>query len=329
MKKNILAHLKKVIVFTTITFLLLEQTACQTDHYESTKSLMKEGQITFKKPFYELQLTEISMDSTNNSFVWATKVHFPPDTTQHLFLIDTGSPTVIHQTLLQELKKDILFTYYNDYQNIEYDISQIDSLAVGEVLFAEMGVVVENFPQQSFFGKYQIKGIIGGNMIEKGVWYFDGHQKTASLHENLQTIPNPTSFQSLPIVRDVFRVAKTYLFFNQFPQKQLTTLHTGFAGGLKVPLDEWQRSGYLGFDSLGAKRLINEQIRGVNFWTLKQREKSDTSYFTTTPLLKVGDITAKNLPTVFRKGTDYQIGTDFMLKQQWVFDTKNRRILIK
>jgi hypothetical protein len=327
MKK--ISYIKKVIVFTTITFLFLGQMACETDHYETTKKLMKEGELVFNKSYYDLPLQIIHTDSTANAFVWATKVRFPPDTTQHLFLIDTGSPTVVNLEILQKVQKSILFTYYNDYQNVSYDISQVDSLAIGEAVFSQIAVVVANFSSQSFFDNYQIKGIIGGNMIEKGLWYFDGQKRTVSLHQTLQTVPKHSNFQPFPIVRDVFRVAKTYLFFNQFPQKQLTTLHTGFAGGLKVPLDEWQRSGYLGFDSLGAKLLINEQVKAVNFWTMKQAQKLDTSYFTTTPVVRLGGFLATNLPVVFRKGLDYQLGTVFMQQHQWIFDTKNRRIWIK
>ncbi len=75
--------------------------------------------------------------------------------------------------------------------------------------------------------------------------------------------------------------------------------------------------------------MINEQVKAVNFWILKQGTKPDTSYFTTTPVVRLGDFSATNLPVVFRKGLDYQLGTVFMQQRQWIFDTKNRRIWIK
>ncbi len=214
-------YIKKVIVITTITFLFLGQMACEKDHYRATKQVMKEGKLIFQKPYYDFPLQIIHTDSSRNTFVWATKVRFPPNTTQHLFLIDTGSPTVISLELFKKLQKNVLFTYYNDYQSIDYDISQIDSLAVGEAVFSQIAVVVANFPLQSFFDKYQIKGIIGGNMIEKGLWYFDGQEKTVSLHQTLQTVPKHADFQSFPIVRDVFRVPKTYFFLTNFLKNSL------------------------------------------------------------------------------------------------------------
>jgi len=303
--------------------LLVCQGSCDGDNFYQTKALMKSGECI--APTYPMVFAPLLLEDSLQNFVYVLQVKFPTDTTTYHFLVDTGSPTVLSKRLAQKLAIAPLYTFidYSIETHPRFAIGVIPQLTSGQVHWKQIATVIaDTLP-------IEYDGILGANLLQHGIWEFDSQAKKITLHKQCPPIQN---YIQLPFVRNIYRVPKIHAFFNQFKQKQLFHVSTGFSKGVKIPLTEWKRSGWLGFDSLHHTVAVNDSYF-VNY--LVEQEKQlvngykDSTYQVVLPRLQLDTATFYQLSAYFGQGTAWHIGNECWQATWLIVDWKERKLYIK
>jgi hypothetical protein len=315
--------------------ILIIFSACDSDNFYRTRKLMKGGKLlnNITKPYIlNPIITTNKLDSLDNfeNFVYSVRVNFPNDTSNYIFLVDAGSPTVISEQLAKKLQIEILYNFrdYSFENHPNFDIGIIPSLKIQELSWQNIAVVIDKKIGDNY------DGIIGANLMQHAIWQFKWHGKRQSKQIILHTQkPDLQGYTSFPFVRNLYRIPKFHAFFNHFKQKQIFHLSTGFAKGAKIPIVEWQRSAWLGFDSLHANCKTYQDLRFDNF--LIESEKAtlqpqkDTIYEVMMPLLRLDTVKVQNLPTIFGQGNAWHVGNAFWKQFDLLIDWNERKFYIK
>jgi hypothetical protein len=300
---------------------------------------MKGGKLlnNITKPYILNSLTALNNSDSLENFVYSVHVNFPNDTTNYKFLVDVGSPTVISEQLAKKLQIETLYNFrdYSFENHPNFDIGIIPSLKIQELSWQNIAVVIDKkigdkniSDKKSHANHYD--GIIGANLMQHAIWQFKSQSKQIILHIQKPDLQGYTSF---PFVRNLYRIPKFHAFFNHFKQKQIFHLSTGFAKGVKIPVVEWQRSAWLGFDSLHANCKTYQDVGFDNF--LIESEKAtlqpqkDTIYEVMMPLLRLDTVKIHNLPTIFGQGNAWHVGNAFWKQFDLLIDWNERKFYLK
>ena len=177
-------------------------------------------------------------------------------------------------------------------------------------------------------------GIIGANLMQHAIWQFKwcGKRQSKQIILHIQK-PDLQGYTSFPFVRNLYRIPKFHAFFNHFKQKQIFHLSTGFAKGVKIPIVEWQRSAWLGFDSLHANCKMYQDVGFDNFLIQKEKNafqpQKDTIYEVMMPLLRLDTVKIHNLPTIFGQGNAWHVGNAFWKQFDLLIDWNERKFYLK
>jgi hypothetical protein len=333
--------------------------ACQTDHFEQTKALMKGGKLQtninqktilaceFVKSSNCLSTTyDKQKDLLTNQpccGVYTIQVVFPTDTTSYRFIVDTGSPTVISAALARKLNRKILCSYQDDlYENKPiFDVTQLDILQLPTqnegtkfLVFEQIAAVVDSFPPHSFLASFD--GIIGANVMQHAIWQFDGLQKTVALLDKASYEVAKKNAMLVPMFRNIYRVPKFHGFINQYQTKSVFHLSTGFGGGVKIPAEYWQHCNMLRIDSTQNTQVYPE-FCVQNYIIEKEKLANKVANPTNLPLnstlnsrllyinqVRIDTLARQHISTVFSEGTSWQLGNDFLQHYVLTVDWKGR-----
>ncbi len=329
MQQNIKSIIK---IYFICIFIILS--ACDSDNFYRTRQLMKGGKLlnNITKPYIlNPIITTNKLDSLDN-FVYSVYVNFPNDTTHYKFLVDAGSPTVISEQLAKKLQIETLYNFrdYTFENHPNFDIGIIPSLKIQELSWQNIAVVIDKNISTKELTTNNYDGIIGANLMQHAIWQFKSQSKQIILHIQKPDLQGYTSFS---FVRNLYRIPKFHAFFNQFKQKQIFHLSTGFAKGVKIPIVEWQRSAWLGFDSLHANCKIYQDAGFDNFLIEKEKNTlhlyKDTIYEAMMPLLRLDTVKIHNLPTIFGQGNAWHVGNAFWKQFDLLIDWNERKFYIK
>jgi hypothetical protein len=327
--------------------------ACQTDHFEQTKALMKGGKLQTNINQKTILACEFvrSSNCLSNTYVeqqnlpsnkpccgvYAIRVMFPADTTSYRFIIDTGSPTVISTALARKLKRKVLCSYQDDlYENRPiFNITQLDILqlptkndATKWLVFEQIAAVVDSFPTHNLLASFD--GIIGANVLQHAIWQFDGLQKTVALLDKTSYETAKKNATLVPMFRNVYRVPKFHGFINQYQTKSVFHLSTGFGGGIKIPAEYWKHCNMLGIDSTQSRQVYPE-FCGQNY--MIEKEKTDKKV--TNPInsrllsiqqVRIDTLARQNVSTVFSNGISWQLGNEFLQYYVLTIDWQGRKL---
>jgi hypothetical protein len=342
---------KKCSIFVSYLFLCLIVCAffcaCDSNNFYRTRDLMKAGKLTNYSIENSTLNPIIEIDSLEN-FVYTLNITFPNDTTNYTFLIDTGSPSMISTKLAKKLAIQTSYNFIdNTFENHpDFDITILPKIKIGNLIYENIAVIIDDVLPKRYnkhntqYNNKQNKnydGVIGANIMQHHSWFFDPKNKKIIIYDNIKQKANIQGYLAVPFVRNLYRIPKFYGFINKFTQKQVFHLSTGFSGGIKMPLVDFQRSTKLGLDSL--KAIINTNIafnHQANFANyLIEKEKNinktyiDTSYQILTPLFKLDSIKSYNLPTILGQGNAWHLGNAFWKDFTLLIDWKERKFYIK
>ncbi len=341
-----LAKIVSIFVFYSLFLTII--CACDSNNFYRTRNLMKSGNLT-NYSIENSTLNPIIETDSLKKFVYTINITFQNDTTNYTFLIDTGSPTIISTKLatklaIQTSHSFIDKTFEND---VKFDFAILPQIKVGNLVYENIGVVIDSILPKKYANKANKKqdykesnsydGVIGANLMQYHAWLFDPKNKKIIIYDNNKQKYDTEGYLSVSFVRNLYRIPKLYGFINKFKQKQIFHLSTGFSGGVKMPLADFQRSTKLGLDSL--KAIINTNIEFNNYASfanyLIEKENNidktyiDTSYQILMPLLKLDSIKSYNLPTVLGQGNAWHLGNAFWKDFMLLIDWKERKFYIK
>jgi hypothetical protein len=313
----ILRYIFLLICYTSLVF------ACDTDNFYRTKAMMQAGSMhNFTTTSHHLA-ANIELDTTKE-FVYYLKVRFPNNHKEYKFLVDVASPTVISTKLAKilHIQTEISFTDDSYETKPTLQIATLKNIEIATIQWQNIAVVIDTLPE-----KYD--GIIGANLMQHSIWEFNPITKNITIH---QQKPDLKGFRAFPFVRNIYRIPKFHAFFNQFKQKQVFHLSTGMSKGVKIPLIEWQRSIWLGFDSIHSPLITNE-ICFDNFLIQKEKKQAisyiDSVYATKLPLLRIDTVKIQNLPAIVGQGNAWFVGNAFWKNFILIIDWKERKFYLK
>jgi hypothetical protein len=298
---------------------------------------MKGGNMTkYNSPFSTLQPAVIK-DSLGN-FVYVIAVSFPPSTKLYNFLVDTGSPTVITPQVSQELGIKSLhnFTDYTFENHPSFVVGMVPTLQINQLQWENIGVVIDTLPQG-------FDGIIGANLMQHALWQFFPQEQKIIIYDyaKKQLQPNLQGYTSIDLMKTVFRVPKFYGFINNFNQKQVFCLSTGFAGGIKIPAADFQRRKQLEIITTSPITDTKQpnNLHSLEKWQSylieKEKIKNENGaivYATNTAMIytfRTVSLQTENIAAIFSEGNTWQIGNNFLRNYMLVVDWQQRKFYLK
>jgi hypothetical protein len=283
---------------------------------------MKQGELQN----YQLQYTDIQLDTLANqdsNIIYTTHVTFPPSTQSYKFIVDTGSPTIISEKLANQLNIKILhsFTDYTFENHPTFNFGEVPSLQINSLQWKNIGVVIDTLPKG-------YDGVIGANLMQHAVWEFNLNKKRVKIYDNITQKPELQGYTEVALVRNLYRIPKFFGFINQFKQKQVFHLSTGFGGGIKMPLVDFERKDFLQITYYNS---LKNQGTWQSYLTEKEKDKLifDSVYYANIQTFRVEKLQAQNIPTIFGQGNTWHLGTQFLKHYSVIIDWKNRKMYLK
>jgi len=233
------------------------------------------------------------------------------------FLVDTGAPTVISNTIYEDLKIEAI-----DYIAIEDSQGQINSqkvvvvpeIKIGNLTYHNTGGVVADLRNVFEFDCMGIDGIIGSNQMAKSYWKFDYQNREITItdqlaHYDLTTYTDTLSF--------IVSASKTpYLRGHVNGLETLFVYDTGFGGHIDIDRELAEFKEADGFTNYGNSGI---GLYGVIDSTTIRTIKTDSLRIGSIEMgAKVVDLDFGNL-----------IGNKFMNKHDVVMDWTSQKIYLK
>jgi len=233
------------------------------------------------------------------------------------FLVDTGAPTVISNTIYEDLKIEAI-----DYIAIEDSQGQINSqkvvvvpeIKIGNLTYHNTGGVVADLRNVFEFDCMGIDGIIGSNQMAKSYWKFDYQNREITItdqlaHYDLTTYTDTLSF--------IVSASKTpYLRGHVNGLETLFVYDTGFGGHIDIDRELAEFKEADGFTNYGNSGI---GLYGVIDSTTIRTIKTDS--------LRIGSIEMGAQVVDLDFGN--LIGNKFMNKHDVVMDWTSQKIYLK
>lgn len=238
-------------------------------------------------------LEEISFEQ--NSGLMFIKVQIPPSKKVYKFLLDTGAPTTIAETVFQEIQAEIqdtiLINSANNFQD-SVKVVNLTNVKIGELNFQHIKTLVTNFERGTWLKCLDFDGVIGANLMSLAVWQFDWENRKIGITDKIKKLKKFNKkqytgiklwgWQKSPLIRIGIKqneILETILFdtgFNGFFQWSKNTFQLAKDSAIITTKDILEGEGrrtedFMGKDSIQKRytvklpdlRLAQEEFREV------------------------------------------------------------------
>ena len=120
---------------------------------------------------------------------------------QRRFVVDTGSPSMLDQALVEELGLAVVGESSGRDAHgtlIKSRIVQAD-LALGEVQFLRVPMFVADFASTPALKLFVGDGVLGSELLSLGAWQFDWPQARLRFNQDVSSLPHLDSAKSVPL----------------------------------------------------------------------------------------------------------------------------------
>ena len=280
----------------------------------NTYNLLTNGEVLQKK-----FKTEIPFEYRNGLIILKVTIQEK----QYDFMLDTGAPNVISETLAQQLNlKNEVKQKIGDSQNAssKLNLTKIEKLSIGAIDFLNTGAVISDLSNGAV-GCLELDGFIGANLMKTAIWKIDyanqiitisNSRDELNLSSPKKIISFKTKTQGTPLIN---------IKFNNVLQKNVT-YDTGSNKGISAP-----------------KKILDKLLKadasiptaygfGVSSYGLYGPGKMDSLYFAKVDSISIGDITLKNELIQFKKSGSILLGTGFFKNYDTVLDWFKKEIIL-
>ncbi|AIZ43351.1 aspartyl protease family protein [Cellulophaga baltica] len=161
---------------------------------------------------------------------------------EYNFLFDTGMPTVLSESISNELNlksiRDIMGMDVNGNKKQESYVI-VNEIIVGGISFKKIETLTTDLSAGFEIGCLNLDGVIGNNLIKNAIWEIDYEKKVIRLTDNIDNFQIP---ESADIIKFKTNEKKGYYSPNinvkvNKKKRKGVKFDTGSTGGIKLPLD--------------------------------------------------------------------------------------------
>lgn len=301
-------HSSKMKIFFILLLLSLSFTTC----YSQENFTMNLGGTSQRNYFTEIEYEQIR---------WLPIIRVTINGKGYRFLVDTGAPNGITQTLFNELKPDVIkkvpmLDSNNDTDSL--NIVSLKEITLGTVTFNNVPTVV--LKNTLIYDCLKVDGSVGSNMLRNSIVHFSSktsemvitdQPERLNLNNKQPTDLFLTNYQSTPF----FNIK----FFGMGSASIPTFFDTGFAGYFDLALDH--------FKAAEQAEIFNVQAtsRGKVNLGLYGFESDTTQYRLQVPEININSAIFKNVNLKTAQGKDSMIGARLLDYGIVTVDYKNRK----
>ena len=234
------------------------------------------------------------------------------------FLFDSGAPTVISNTIYNELslKKKHKSNVRDSQKNKQEQIfTQLPEMIIDNVVFRNIGAVVMDL-NNSELGCFRIDGIIGANQMAKLFWRVDYSENSLEATKDLSNFDYQGYETVIPFDS---KVQKTPLIKTKILDEQVElTFDTGFTGRLRITGNTYD-----------PKKVNNKSVEtfGINAVGAFGAGKPEVEHIFRSNEISIGNTTFMN--EIVMTGNSNLIGNEFFENFIFIMDWKNSKIYMK
>ena len=184
--------------------------------------------------------------------------------------------------------------------------------------FLNTGAAVADLKRSSVIACLDVDGIIGANLMRKAIWQIDYENKLLRVSNTMSSfkiedgerIPFTEKFTGTPI---------SDINVNGAIEKNVT-IDTGSNGGFSLSVKTYRE----------AKDSLAPVVIGVGTTTsgIYGVGEVDTNYYTTFPLISIGNVELKNQMVDFNKGNSLTLGNTFFENYLVTYNWPEKEILL-
>jgi len=220
------------------------------------------------------------------------------------FLYDTGAPNVISTELAQELNiKPYVTNKTSDSQGNKEELEYLllPSVRIGCVDFLNTGAAVADLKRSSVIACLNIDGIIGANLMRKAIWQIDYENQVMRISNTMDSL-NVENGEHIKFDQKITGTPVAEINVNGTIVKNVT-IDSGSNGGFSFSEATYRT----------AKDSASPVVLGIGTTTsgLYGVGEVDTNYYTTMPIVSIGEIQLKNQLVGFNKGHSLTLGNEF------------------
>lgn len=220
------------------------------------------------------------------------------------FLYDTGAPNVISQELAQELNiKPYVTNKTSDSQGKKEELEYLilPKVRIGCVDFLNTGTAVADLRRSSVIACLNVDGIIGANLMRKAIWQIDYETKVIRIANSIDSLDIENG-ERIQFNQKITGTPVAEINVNGTIVKNVT-IDTGSNGGFSLAEKTYRE----------AKDSLAPVAVGIGTTTsgLYGLGEVDTNYYTTFPLVTIGEIQLTNQLVDFNKGKSLTLGNSF------------------
>jgi hypothetical protein len=242
------------------------------------------------------------------------------------FILDTGAPTTIRESLKNELKPDILAKIPVSDANDNMDslvVVSLSEIQIGQVDYHDIPALVVN-DNNPIFECLQIDGFIGSNLLRNSIIQIDSKAKTLSLANDVAKLKLNKGYSS-----DIFLDAQSGPIVslrvknNKNRAKFDLLMDTGMEGLFDLSMDHYfQMEQHFGENGLFK---VKSKAEGSNSMGLFGIAQNTTQYRLEVPVLEINGSDFLNVPIETTVDNNSRIGNKLMEFGKVVIDYKNKK----
>jgi predicted aspartyl protease len=293
--------MKKIIILLTLVLLNFE-CGSPRNFFEAGNAIVKDS------------VEEIKINMINDLPLCNVRINGR----EHIFLVDTGAPTVISEELFKSLGlTESHSSIVTDAQKKKHreKFTKLPELQIGNLVFQDIGCVIMKIDGE--LKCFDIEGIVGANLIAKLFFEFDYNNRLIKVSKDISSFQVEKSdflFNFTP------KASKTPIVKGKIFEKDLSfTFDTGFSGDIKIPND---------YDYYKMRVLQKDffTYSGVNaIGAYGSRENATT--FEMRNSVSIDDISFQN--EIIDSGNSTLIGNQFLKDYTFVIDWQKNKIYFK
>jgi hypothetical protein len=289
--------MKTIAIFLTSTFLFASCSIFK------TIKLIKQGEIEQKQ--FKVQ---IPFENRAGLIVLKVKIN----EIEHDFLFDTGAPTVLSENLFKKLNlkvKSDQKTTDSQGNTSQLGFVEVDKISIGKINFLNIGAAVTDLNQTPEMSCMKIDGILGANLMRKGIWQIDYDKQIITITNSKDSLLIPENANIIKFSPDLAGIPLTEVNYNGTIDKNVTIdlgSNGDFSSSIKV------------FNKFNNKYVPIYRFGAKASGAFGSSSAIDTTIYAIIPEIKLGDIALSNQIVEFQKNAK-TIGTEFF---------KNYRVII-